>query len=438
MNNQDCKRYLEKIQSLGIKFGLDNVREILSAFQQPHQKFPSVLVAGTNGKGSVCAFLTRILTLHGLRVGLFTSPHLIRAEERLRIGDRLIPRRVFCRLLTRLRDKIEELIDEKRLLNPPTYFEHLCCLAFLYFAEEKLDIAVLEVGMGGRFDATNVVTPLVSVITTISAEHQKFLGRTLSQIAYEKAGIIKPGIPVVCGVEKPQAYETIKKRAEELGAPFLGVFDQNGCFTRQKTEGGYIFHWVVEGEAYSYQPSLRGEHQGRNAAVAIAACRAIDRHWRGLEKEKIVQGIQTTRWEGRLEVLSPKPLVLLDGAHNEEGAEALRDYIREFVSPPLYIVYAAMRDKNVRKVADILFPLADKIILTRFPYFRAAQPEELREKVFRYKDRIICEPNVEQALRRAMEMAGPEGTVLVAGSLFLIGEIKKIRPSSRMFAALPQ
>ncbi len=426
MNDQDCSRYLEKIQNLGIKFGLDNVREILSAFHSPHQKFPSVLVAGTNGKGSVCAFLARILALHGLRIGLFTSPHLVKVEERFRIGDRLIPRQVFCRLLTNLKNKIEELIRERKLLNPPTYFEHLCCLAFLYFAEEKVDMAVLEVGMGGRFDATNVVTPLVSVITTISAEHQKFLGKTLSQIAFEKAGIIKPGIPVVCGVAKSQAYKTIKMRAEELKAPFIGVFDRKENFTHKKTERGYVFHWEMEGETYVYQPSLRGEHQGRNAAIAIAACRVINHSWKGLEKEKIIQGIQTTRWEGRLEAVSDKPLVLLDGAHNEEGARALRNYIQEFVSPPLFLVYAAMRDKNIRRMADLLFPWADKVILTRFPYFRAAQPEELKEKVFKYKDRVICESSVEQAFRRAIEMAGPEGTVLVSGSLFLIGEVKKI------------
>jgi dihydrofolate synthase/folylpolyglutamate synthase len=430
MNDQECSRYLEKIQSLGIKFGLDNVREILRAFHSPHHKFPSVLVAGTNGKGSVCAFLTRILTLHGLRVGLFTSPHLVRVEERLRIGDKLIPRKLFCRLLSRLKERIDELIAEKRLLNPPTYFEHLCCLAFLFFAEKKVDIAVLEVGMGGRFDATNVVTPLVSVITTISAEHQKFLGKTLNQIAFEKAGIIKPGIPVVCGVEKPLAFQTIKDRADELGAPFLGVFGQKGNFISEKAERGYIFHWTMGGETYSYRPSLRGVHQGRNAAVAIAACRVLDQNWRGLEKEKIIRGIQTTRWEGRLEAFSEKPLVLLDGAHNAEGAGALRDYIREFAFPPLFLVYAAMRDKNIKKIADILFPLADKVILTRFPYYRAARPEEVKEKATFYKDRIICEPDVEEAFRRALQMAGPEGTVLAAGSLFLIGEIKKIRQNS--------
>ncbi len=426
MNDQDCSRYLEKIQNLGIKFGLDNVREVLSAFQSPHRKYPSVLVAGSNGKGSVCAFLTCILTLHGWRIGLFTSPHLVKVEERLRIGDRPIPRRTFCRLLTRLKDKIDELIEKKRLLTPPTYFEHLCCLALIYFAEENVDMAVLEVGMGGRFDATNVVTPLVSVITTISAEHQKFLGRTLSQIALEKAGIIKPGIPVVCGVMNPQAYKTIKSRAEEMKAPFLGVFDRKGDFATKKTEKGFVFHWKKEGESYSYQPFLRGEHQGRNAAIAIAASRMIGQSWRSLEKEKIIQGIQTTRWDGRLEAVSEKPLVLLDGAHNAEGALALRNYIQGDVSAPLILVYASMRDKNIGRMADILFPLADKVVLTHFPYFRAAQPEELKDKAHKYKDRILCEPNAGQALRHALEMSGPEGTVLVTGSLFLIGEIKKI------------
>jgi dihydrofolate synthase/folylpolyglutamate synthase len=425
MNDRDCSRYLEKIQNLGIKFGLDNVREVLSAFRFPHRKYPSVLVAGSNGKGSVCAFLTRILTLHGWRVGLFTSPHLVNVEERLRIGDRPISRRTFCRLLTGLKDKIDELIEKKRLLNPPTYFEHLCCLAFIYFAEENVDMAVLEVGMGGRFDATNVVTPLVSVITTISAEHQKYLGKTLSQIAFEKAGIIKTGIPVVCGVTKPRATETIKRRADEVKAPFLGVFDRKENFTVEKTEKGFVFHWKKEGETYSYQPSLRGEHQGRNAAVAIAASRVIGQSWRRLEKEKIIQAIQTTRWDGRLEAVSEKPLVLLDGAHNEEGALALRNYIQGCVSPPLILVYASMWDKNIGRMADVLFPLADKVILTHFPYFRAAQPEELKEKALKHEDRLLCEPNAEQAFRRALDMAGSEGTVLVAGSLFLIGEIKK-------------
>ncbi len=432
MNDQECKRYLEKIQNLGIKFGLDNVQEILRAFHNPHRKYPSVLVAGSNGKGSVCAFLTRILSLHGFRAGLFTSPHLVDVEERIRVGDKLIPRQNFCRILTELRNKIEKLISEKRLLNPPTYFEHLCCVAFIYFAEQKVDMAFLEVGMGGRFDATNVVDPELTIITTISAEHQKFLGETLSQIAFEKAGIIKSGVPVICGVQNDDAYTTIKNRAKMLDAPFFGIFDEKANFAGQKTQNGYVFQFKVDEEVYTYKPSLPGKHQGCNAAAAIAASRMLGQRWKKLQKEKIIQGIQTTRWEGRLEAISREPLVLLDGAHNEEGAAALRDYIREFFFLPPVLVYAAMRDKKIDRIADILFPQAKTIILTRFPYFRACPTQELREKVRAIKKRIFCEPDAEKAFRLAQRLAGPNGIVLVTGSLFLVGEIKKIARSTRV------
>jgi len=225
------------------------------------------VTASLNGKGSVCAMLAQILILHNFRVGLFTSPHLVRVEERIQIGNKLIPPRSFCRWLTILRERIEQLIASKKLLSPPTYFELLTCLAFLYFEEQKVDIAVLEVGMGGRFDATNVVEPSVSVITTISGEHKKFLGETMSQIAFEKAGIVKRGIPVVCGVEEGEARETIKKRAEKLKAPFHPVFAGERSFITQKTGKGYSFVYRKGKENYSFTPSLQGKHQGKNAAV---------------------------------------------------------------------------------------------------------------------------------------------------------------------------
>jgi dihydrofolate synthase/folylpolyglutamate synthase len=351
-------------------------------------------------------------------------------EERVRIGEDLIPKHTFCEYLTELRNKIEQLISEKRLLNPPTYFEHLCCLAFLYFAEQQVDIAFLEVGMGGRFDATNVVRPEVSVITTISAEHQKFLGESLSQIAYEKSGIIKPGVPVVCGVQKKDAYATIKSRAEELEAPFFSVFDQKDNFAKQKTKGGYAFTFRSDGETYRYRPALPGLHQGRNAAVAIAVSQVLDKKWKKLDKDKIIQGIHATRWEGRLESISQKPLVLLDGAHNEEGAIALRDYMKEFIASPVVLIYASMRDKKIERIADILFPLAKTVILTRFPYYRACPPEELADKLASSKKGILCEQDAEKAFRMARHLAGPDGSVVVAGSLFLVGEIKKMMHES--------
>lgn len=426
MKYEQCLKYLEKIQNLGIKFGLDNVRTILSSFKNPHQKYPSVLVAGTNGKGSVCAMLTQILIHHDLRPGLFTSPHLVKPEERIRIGNRLIPSRDFCRILTVLKARIEELIASKKLRTPPTYFELLTCLALVYFEEQKADIAVLEVGMGGRFDATNVVKPCVSVITTISGEHQKFLGESLNQIAREKAGIVKPGVPVVCGVEEAGAYQTIKKRAEELKAPFYGVFNRKDSFSVRKTKTEYSFIYRSDEERYVFSPSLQGEHQGRNAAVAIAACEQLSTGWKRLEKDKIIEGIEETRWAGRLEVVSREPLVILDGAHNVEGALALKKYIEDSLPSPLIFLFAVMRDKEIEKIADILFPQAEKVILTRFPYFKAASPDDIETKTPGYQDRIIKEPDPRKALKLAVRRAGPDGCVVAAGSLFLVGEIKKI------------
>ena len=426
MKYEQCLKYLDKIQNLGIKFGLDNVRTILSSFKNPHQKYPSVLVAGTNGKGSVCAMLTQILIHHDLRPGLFTSPHLVKPEERIRIGNRLIPSRDFCRILTALKARIEELIASKKLLAPPTYFELLTCLALVYFEEQKVDIAVLEVGMGGRFDATNVVKPCVSVITTISGEHQEFLGESLNQIAGEKAGIVKPGVPVVCGVEEAGAYQTIKKRAEELKAPFYGVFRRRDSFSVRKTKTEYFFIYRSDKERYVFSPSLQGEHQGRNAALAIVACEQLSTGWKRLEKDKIIEGIEETSWEGRLEVVSREPLVILDGAHNVEGALALKKYIEDSLPSPLIFLFAVMRDKEIEKIADILFPQAEKVILTRFPYFKAASPDDIETKTPGYQDRIIKEPDPRKALKLAVRRAGPDGCVVAAGSLFFVGEIKKI------------
>jgi dihydrofolate synthase/folylpolyglutamate synthase len=351
-------------------------------------------------------------------------------EERIRISGELISRQAFCRLLTILRNRVDELISKKKLLNPPTYFEHLCCLSFLHFAEKSVDLAIMEVGMGGRFDATNVVVPEASVITTISAEHQKFLGESLSQIASEKAGIIKPSVPVVCGARNIEAFTTIKKRAEELNAPFFPVFDLNNDFAQRKTRKGHVFDFRISEEVYTYSPSLPGEHQARNAAVAIVTSRVLDRLWKKLEKEKIISGIETTRWEGRLESIPGRPHVLLDGAHNEEGAVILRDYVKKYVSAPVVLLFAAMRDKKLQRMGDILFPLAEKVLLTRFPYFRACPPEEIKEQTPAFENKIICEPDVGKAFRKAQKLAGPEGVVLVAGSLFLIGEIKKITRGS--------
>lgn len=425
MNYGQCQRYLQAIIDSGVKFGLDNVRCVLSALGDPHLTFPSILVAGTNGKGSVCAILTRALTLQGYRAGLYTSPHLVKVEERIRIGGRLIPRRAFCRLLGRLKGVIEGLIAVGRLAAPPTYFETLTLLAFLYFREQKLDIAVLEVGMGGRLDATNVVTPLVSVITTVEDDHQQFLGRTRREIAFEKAGIIKPGVPVVVGAVRGGARQVIRRRAREEGAPFLGAFDEPGCFRSKKRKDGWRFSFHWGGEKYVFTPSLPGAHQGKNAALSIAALTEVGRRWKSVSKRAIVRGIKETRWEGRLEHVPVRPPIILDGAHNESGAGAVAAYARDFLSRPLTLVFGIMKDKPVRKVARLLFPLARTVILTSVPMARAASPEMVFSMAPVQKKNTFLEPDPRKALEMAKKMTPPQGSILVAGSIFLVGEIKK-------------
>jgi dihydrofolate synthase/folylpolyglutamate synthase len=428
MNYGQCQEYLQGILESGVKFGLDNVRTVLSGLGQPHQKYASILVAGTNGKGSVCAMLATILAVHGFRVGLYTSPNLVRVEERFKIGEEPIPSRRFCRLLSLLKSKVEELVETGMLSSTPTYFELLTCLAFLYFETQRVDIAVLEVGMGGRLDATNVVTPQVSVITTVSRDHQEFLGRTLGQIAFEKAGIIKPGVPVVCGLPKGEAYSVIKKRAGELEAPFLGVFDEKDAFHIRKGQEGYRFSYRWGGEKFVYTPALRGEHQGKNAAVAIVAALKLSRRWKKLEKKTILQGIKEARWDGRLEVVSRHPLVVLDGAHNEEGARAVGAYARDFLPRPRTLVFGILKDKDIPKVAGLLFPLAQTIILTGFPYERAASPESVKARVRAKGRRVFVEPDPVRAVQKALELTPGRGSVLITGSLFLVGEVKKRIP----------
>ena len=425
MNYAESLRYLEEIQNSGIKFGLDNVQVLLKSLGEPHLQYPCVLVAGSNGKGSVCAMLVRILEISGYRAGLYTSPHLVSYQERIRIGGAAVTKKDFAADLTLIRKKIEKLISEKKLISPPTHFEILTCLAFFYFARKNVDIAVLEVGMGGRFDATNVVDPIVSVITTISSEHQKFLGKTLREIAFEKAGIIKPGIPVVCGVKSRSAVIEIKKRAQELQAPVIQVFFPPDSFKVHEQADGYSFEYRTQKAIYSFTPALLGEHQGKNAAVAVAAAEELTKVWKKLETDKIRKGVETAVWPGRLEKINESPMVILDGAHNGEGARALGHYLKKFARSPVILIFALMRDKKIKDLADILFPLSDSVILTQFPYYRAAQPEEIKRKTLKYADKIKIETDLNKAMFMAYEKAAPNGTVVVAGSLFLVGGVKK-------------
>lgn len=417
--------YLKSLQRFGIKLGLDNIRALLGSLGDPDRRFPSALIAGTNGKGSVAAMLARILTENGFRTGLYTSPHLVRVEERIRIGDGLISARAFARALTTVRERSDALVASGGLPNRPTYFEVLTATALLHFAEEAVDFAVLEVGMGGRFDATNAVTPLLSVITTISMDHQIYLGDTLEKIAFEKAGIVKPGVPVVCGVRRGTALRVIRRRARTLRAPVVEVFGTGTAFAALSAGAGAGFAYDSGQARYEFKPSLPGFHQGENAAVAIRAAEVLARVWRPLDRRKMITAVGRTRWEGRLETVGSKPPVILDGAHNPEGAASLAAYVRDVIRKPVILIFDSMKDKDIGAIASSLFPLARTVVLTRVPMARAAEPEDVLRLWKGRRDNILVEPDIGKALELAEGLAGARTPVLAAGSLFLVGEIKK-------------
>ncbi len=423
MKYEECLDYLEQTSRFGIKLGLENILYLLKELNCPHFSFPSVLVAGTNGKGSVCAMIQSALQRHGFKIGLYTSPHLVRVEERIRINQELISPNDFCQLLSFLQERINELLSSKRLAFHPTYFELLTVLAFLYFAQQKVDLAILEVGLGGRLDATNVVTPLVSVITTISRDHVEHLGRTIKKIAAEKAGIIKPGIPIVCGQLQRSALEIVASRAKEVGAPLIRVFDRKKLVKIDKDD--FLYAYYNKGEKYVFRPGLVGDHQARNAAIAIATLGVLEERWKPIEKEKIIEGIEQVIWEGRLEKIGDKPEVYLDGAHNEEGAKALRHFIERKRPGKLILIFSMLKDKAIRRVARYLFPLATKVFITSIPFWRAAAPEEIGKITSDLNVPKVIVPDCLQALKIAKLAAGEGGMVLVTGSLYLVGEIKK-------------
>jgi dihydrofolate synthase/folylpolyglutamate synthase len=425
MSLSSCRRYLEQAQIFGIRLGLENIKAVLESFGLPQESFPSVHVAGTNGKGSVCAMLDQIFRLHGYRTGLYTSPHLVEVRERIRVDGRMIPEQDFCSLLREIEKKEKKLKKAGLIAGSLTFFEILTIAAFLYFRKKKVEVAVLEVGMGGRFDATNVVRPQVSVITTISFDHQQYLGETLDRIAFEKAGIIKENTPCVCGVKHRVALRVIKKKCQEMNAPLTEVFGQGKRFSWENRPEGPVFRFQSRGGIYKYRPSLPGFHQGENAAVAITAGEAFrEKGWK-LSKTKIIEAIATTVWPGRLEVFSINPLIILDGCHNEAGARAVSDYLKSRIDQPLILVFAVMKDKEVEKIGRWLFPLASRIILTRPSLERAASPKDIASKMKKYREKFFLEENVASAINLALSLSEGRNPILVAGSLFLVGEAWK-------------
>ncbi|MBO0726903.1 MAG: bifunctional folylpolyglutamate synthase/dihydrofolate synthase [Blastocatellia bacterium] len=431
MSFEEAIKYLYSLgnETLAMKLGLESIRALAHALGDPQRKFPAIHIAGTNGKGSTSAMTASVLSAAGLRAGLYTSPHLISITERIRIGADEIAPGEFARLASDVRDAGERLVAENVLPAPPTFFEQVTMIAYLYFAGKKVDLAALEVGLGGRLDATNICEPVVTAITRIGFDHQNYLGDTIQSIAAEKAGIIKPGAPVIIAPQSNEAMEAITARCKEMKAPMITPAPPLDVEALSGSEdmGRYRFRYRNSSDEYALRLGLRGRHQITNATVAIHIAEQLRVAGFDIPKVAIIEGLNNAEWPGRLEMIRLSPSqapLLLDGAHNVDGARALRDFLNQhFRSTPVTILFGAMADKAVGEMCEILFPAADQFIVTRVANPRAAEPGAIAETVNR--DVIIME-NAGKALTEALRITPPYGLIVACGSLFLIGDVKQV------------
>lgn len=410
-----CLDTMYKLGRFGIILGLDTMTGILGRLGNPEKSFTAIHVAGTNGKGSVASYLTRILTLAGYRTGLYTSPHLVRFNERIQIDGQMITDTEVVESHTR----VEAANTSGR---SATFFELTTAMAFDLFAQKGVEVAVIETGMGGRLDATNILTPALSIITNISLEHKAHLGGTLSKIAFEKAGIIKAGVPAIVGVRQASALSVMEERAKAVGAPLLRL----GREIRIRRSGKGFSCRCNGVTVGGLSTSLLGKHQTENAALAVAACLALkERLGFPLTDAIIRQGLATTSWPGRLEKVAEQPETVIDGAHNPAAIKVLVDYLKgEQKGREITLVTGILDDKAYQKMFASLLPLCRRVILVQAQTERSIDPETMRADASRFLGDVSVIRDIDEAIATARATANDGELVLVAGSLYVAGEAR--------------
>ncbi len=437
MNFAEAEKYLI---SLGnevetMKLGLDNIRALLTALGDPQTNYLKVQIAGTNGKGSVCAFLDSICREAGIRTGLFTSPHLISITERIRIAGNDVSEEEFAALATHVRTTSERLVSEGKLATVPTYFEQVTAMALLAFAENKVELGILETGLGGRFDATTAANAEVAAITPISLDHQEYLGNTLSEIAAEKAAIIRPDSVVIVAPQASAAKRAIEGHCRQIDVEPHLVTAEVSRTKRPNDENddgvfntGRIQIRTARATYVDVVLGLWGEHQWMNAGVAVELAETLRDLGFRIGSEQIREGLRIAKHPGRLEYVG---VFLLDGAHNAAGAEALKEFLTVYNDRPITLIFGAMRDKDIGKIANILFPLATTIIFTKACNSRSIEPADLVEYLpdgFD-KNEVVVADSLEHAITLA-PYRSLQGQIVVTGSLYLVGEVKRILANS--------
>jgi dihydrofolate synthase/folylpolyglutamate synthase len=404
------------LRRFGIKMGLSTIKTILSGLGNPQNTYACIHVAGTNGKGSVASSLASILKQAGYKTGLYTSPHLVRFNERIQVNNRPISN--------------QNVLASYHAINQvhhgdrePTFFEFATIMAFYEFARQKVDWAIIETGMGGRLDATNIIRPRLSIITNISLEHREYLGNTLEQISREKAGIIKSRIPVITGIRQKKAIAVVENKAAEQSAP-LFRFGKN--FKVRRNALGTFSYQGIKANWKDLQTGLPGRHQVDNAALILAACEILNQKGVNLSLDHIKAGLIKNRWPGRLEIVSTDPVIIFDGAHNFIAARNLARFLSaNYDRRNVTMVIGILDDKPYRAMLNCLLPTANQVILTRAKINRAMEPQKLEPIAKKMIPGVTVIPDVKQALEHAIKTASPDDTICVAGSLYVVGEAKE-------------
>lgn len=420
MNFPESLAYLEALIALGVQAGLEHTRHLALRMGTPQRSYPCILVAGTNGKGSTSSFLAAILGASGIRVGLYSSPHLLTVRERVRVDGVLIGEEALAAGLTWVREESDSAVAAGELASPPTYFEAMTLLAFEHFQKVGVDAAILEVGLGGRLDCTNISEPILSLVTNIALDHEDYLGKGLENIAMEKAGVFRAGVPALTGAMEGPGLETLRRQARERGAPLQEL---GACRLQISADSWEIA--CADRRAGLPLPSLCGRHQFQNAALAVLAAWTLrDLGW-VIPDEALRRGVASARWPGRLERVAAAPDLYLDGAHNPNGCEALAAFVRDQPQKRKALVFTCMRDKPARTMLAVLAPCFGAVWGTRVPMDRCMHSQEVAREVHDVEVRAEEDPMA--ALEAARSWVGPEGLVVVAGSLYLVGYVKSLQ-----------
>ncbi len=432
MDYQIALNYLYSLghETLAMKLGLDNIDILTKSLGQPQKAYSTVHVAGTNGKGSFCASLASVLAEAKIDTGLFTSPHLLDITERFQYNLKSISKTQFSNLLEKVKSQVDNLLLEKKLLSRPTFFEHITAIGFEHFRQCKAKVAILEVGLGGRLDSTNIVSPVLSIITSIDYDHQQYLGSTLTEIAREKAGILKKDIPALIAPQVEEAAKVIKEVAEEIQTPLIWL-DSSQINALAIKNGYWEFDFYTEKENYkAIKTGLRAYHQVITSALVVKAVEMLNQQGFSVSQKNIREGLEKTLWPGRLELIKLEEFDLLfDGAHNPQGTKTLANFLTSWLKEKNYsnktLVFSVMKDKELSKMASLLFPLFDSVILLNQKDARAIDFRQMDGKILNLAKQYFIVESVDEALKIANNLSVKEKLVVVSGSLHLVGSVKQ-------------